>query len=195
MLIVALAALVVPGYLLARALQVPAAPAAASPGGKGPYQATFPVSPGRLDAAIEVRAVDGALLDRWTEVAPVPDPAAPLALSRPRLVRALHAPGQPFPAAAADTVYLASRSLRRGDRVAVQFDVYAAAGSSPALAIELLNQGGVVLGLLPARPLGGSTYRAELPLVSLAPGTFLLRIRATSADRTATEALAFKVMN
>ena len=83
----------------------------------------------------------------------------------------------------------ARREFRAGDTLSVFCEVYdhsSGTANAPAIATELLSSAGVVAARSLNRPQDvtrtGGTYRyaTQVPLASIAPGDYTLRIRATT---------------
>jgi VWFA-related protein len=159
----------------------------------GRAMAKFVMEPGTtilrftsLDAANEV-------LDRWTQDVNVPElEGAELALATPRFLlarspfefRALQSP---------ETPPSASRRLRKSDRLLVEIEAYARSGT-PELSVDLLNQKGESLVTLPVPASASGKARVEVPLQSLAPATYVLKITARSAERQVEHHSPFRIV-
>jgi hypothetical protein len=95
---------------------------------------------------------------------------------------------------APETTPAASRRLRKTDRVLVEIEYHSAAGT-PEIETELLNQKGVSLVTLPVPAAeAGNTMRVELPLQSLAPAVYVLRVRAKTADEHVEQHVPFRIV-
>ncbi|HXG87519.1 MAG TPA: VWA domain-containing protein [Vicinamibacterales bacterium] len=139
------------------------------------------------DAADEV-------LDRWTEDVTVPPFAADaLALATPRFLLARSAFELRALQSANEITPAASRRLRKTDRVLVELEYYSPSGA-PELVVELLNQKGVSLVTLPVPAAEGNTARVEVPLSSLAPAVYVLRVRARTADKQVEQHVPFRIV-
>ncbi len=147
-----------------------------------------PSAEGTIDlaeaAAVVLRftaeAEDGTALDRWDQATTVPRfTGAPLALGTPRVlrgrsaleVRAIERGDDPSPAAA--------RIFSRTDRIIVVIPCYGEPCGRDASA-ALLNAQGQPLVDLPAPAFANGALRLALPVGSLAPGTYALRVTAGS---------------
>jgi hypothetical protein len=117
---------------------------------------------------------------------------AELALATPRFLlarspfefRALQSP---------ETPPSASRRLRKSDRLLVEIEAYARSGT-PELSVDLLNQRGESLVTLPVPAAESGKARVEVPLQSLAPATYVLKITARSAERQAEHHSPFRIV-
>jgi hypothetical protein len=72
-------------------------------------------------------------------------------------------------------------------------ECYAAAGTTPELTVELLNGKGDLLRKLDAPPLAEGRMRMTLPVGSLAPSTYVLRISAVAGEQSAQQLAAFRI--
>ena len=159
-----------------------------------PATARFALSPGKSTLRFTSYDAKNEVLDRWPEDISVPAIAKePLALATPRFLlarsafelRALQTAPQATPAA--------SRRLRKTDRLLVEIEYYSAAGT-PEIVTELLNQKGDSLVTLPVPGAAGNKVRLEIPLQSLAPAVYVLRVRAKTADRQVEQHVPFRVV-
>jgi hypothetical protein len=93
----------------------------------------------------------------------------------------------------ADAVPTAAREFSRIERLLVRVPVYAPAGA-PALKAHILNRSGSAMAELPvsssAKP---DVQQIELPLATLAPGEYVLEIKAGDQDGDAKELVGFRV--
>ncbi|MDP1568926.1 MAG: VWA domain-containing protein [Vicinamibacterales bacterium] len=173
-----------------------AAPATIATGAAdAPTMAHFDLDPGTWSMRLTARDAEGATIDRWVQPLVVPDLVdQPLLISTPRFLRArspfelraLRANPSPSPTA--------SRRFRRTDRVLVDIGVVIAPGVPVDLVTELLNTEGKVLAPLPVSPPEDGLSRLELPLSSLAQGTYLLRIRAKAGEYEVQQHDAFRIV-
>ncbi len=159
-----------------------------------PATARFALSPGRSVLRFTSYDAKNEVLDRWPEDVSVPAIAKqPLALATPRFLlarsafelRALQTTAQATPAA--------SRRLRKTDRLLVEIECYSAAGA-PELVAELLNQKGDSLVTLPVPAATENKVRVEVPLQSLAPAVYVLRVRAMNADKQVEQHVPFRIV-
>ena len=85
------------------------------------------------------------------------------------------------------------REFSRTDRIFVRVAAYGAGG--PALSAHLLNRGGQPMSELPvtppAAPLTDATI--DLPVAGIAPGEYVLEIKATGEGGDAKELVGFRV--
>jgi hypothetical protein len=87
----------------------------------------------------------------------------------------------------------ASRRLRKTDRLLVELEAYSASGT-PEMVAELLNQKGESLVTLPVPAAEDNKSRLEIPLQSLAPAVYVLRVRARTALYHAEQHVPFRIV-
>jgi VWFA-related protein len=156
--------------------------------------ARFVLPAGRSTLRFTTFDEDGEVLDRWTEDLNVPALAtASLSLATPRLLLARSAFELRALQSAPDTAPTATRRVRKTDRLLVELEAHSAAGV-PELVAELLNQKGEPLVTLPVPALSNNKARFELPLQSLAPAVYVLRVRAKNADAQVEQLAPFRVV-
>jgi hypothetical protein len=146
---------------------------------------------------LSVEGGGGSLMDTEVRDVKVPDFSAPLAaLSTPAVVRARTIPEFRTIVGQTDVVPTATRVFRRTDRLLIRFDTYGAGGSTPEVKARLLNRSGQSMSdvaIQPA-PAGGNARQIDLALAGLAPGEYVLEIKASGSEKDeATELVAFRV--
>jgi VWFA-related protein len=155
--------------------------------------ARFAMEPGKSLLRFTSYDGDGELLDRWANEVTVPDFSGPVTLATPRFLLAR----SPFELrallSAPAATPTASRRLRKSDRLLVELEAYAAAGP-PDLALELLNQKGESLVSIPVAAPASGHPRVEIPLQSLAPATYVLKVIARTADHRAEQHVPFRIV-
>lgn len=146
---------------------------------------------------LRLTAVDaaGATIDRFTQTVTLPaygPDAAAMATPRflrartPAELRAIEADPQVAPAA--------RRTFSRTDRVLVDLAwLGLARAPDTTVQAELLSRDGQRLAALDVRATGDSQARLTVPVGSLAPGTYLLRVSARAGDRACEQLAAFAV--
>ncbi|MEO8677805.1 MAG: VWA domain-containing protein [Vicinamibacterales bacterium] len=161
--------------------------------GEIPIMAVFQFPPGRQKLRMTSMTKAGDTIDRWVQTMTIPALAAEaIGLSTPRFLRARSVPelraieANPAPAPAA------SRRFRPSERVLVEIECYAD-GEAPEMTFELLNGKGDVLRKLDAPPLTNGRLRMTLPVGSLAPSVYVLRVVAAKGDQSAQQLTAFRV--
>ena len=96
--------------------------------------------------------------------------------------------------AAATPVPTAKRAFSRTERIYFRFDAYGPAGTTPTIAMRLLNnRGDSMAALPPPATREGSTFEAEFSLGALPPGDYLIEIAATSGSDTSRMLLAVRI--
>ncbi|MDH4065522.1 MAG: VWA domain-containing protein, partial [Acidobacteriota bacterium] len=151
--------------------------------GDVPTVASFQLQPGAAALKVTVRSPGGSVLDRWTQSLVVPSYAsAALRLGTPRVfrarslaeARAFEADPQPTPTA--------SRRFRRTDRLVIDVP-YTVQSGEPKIQASLTNRDGKVLAPLELAPGPTGVARVALPLASMAPSTYTVRVEvAAGAD-------------
>ena len=170
-------------------------PAQVIGGGPGelPLLARFELPPGRQRLRFTSLTAAGDIIDRWIVNQAIPDfSKSSLVLATPKVLRArnmIEFRAIEANAAAAPT---AATRFAATDRVLVEIECHAE-GPAPVLAVDLLNAKGDVLRALEAPVLTNGRARMQLPMASLANGTYVLRITATAGEQTAEQWLAFRV--
>jgi hypothetical protein len=94
---------------------------------------------------------------------------------------------------APQTAPTATRRLRKSDRLLVEVEAHSVSGE-PEIVAELLNQKGTSLVTLPVPALTNNKARFEVPLQSLAPAVYVLRIRAKNADKQLEQHAPFRIV-
>ena len=155
--------------------------------------ANYQLKPGPLALRLTVRTSGGAVLDRWTQSLVVPDySAAPLKLGTPRVfrtrslaeTRAFEADASPTPSA--------SRRFRRTDRIVIDVP-YETNSGQPEFRAQLTNRDGKVLAPLPLAKGPDGVARVVMPLASLAPSTYTVRVEVKAGDEQGAQVVAFTV--
>jgi hypothetical protein len=155
--------------------------------------ASYQLKPGPQALRLTVRSEGGAVLDRWTQSLVVPDySTAPLKLGTPRVfrtrtlaeTRAFEANPRPTPSA--------SRRFRRTDRLVIDVP-YTVTSGQPDIRAQLTNREGKVLAALPLATGPEGVARVVMPLASLAPSTYTVRIEVSAGDDEGVQVVAFTV--
>jgi VWFA-related protein len=162
--------------------------------GDTPTVASFQLKPGAAALRVTLRSPGGSVIDRWTQSLVVPDyAAAPLKIGTPRVfrtrtlaeVRAFDADPQPTPTA--------SRRFRRTDRLVIDVPYTADAGDTTVEA-KLTNREGKILAPLTVATNGpDNVARVVLPLASLAPSTYTVRVEVNAGPNAGAQVVAFTV--
>ena len=86
------------------------------------------------------------------------------------------------------------RRFRPTDRVLVDLAAYTTDGGAPTVTAELLGSQGAPLVSLPVPALDAGRARIEIPVRSLAQGTYVLRVRAALGERAAERLETFRIV-
>lgn len=158
-----------------------------------PTMASFELPPGTAALKVTARTAGGSVADRWTQPLVVPDytdgglqMGTPIVYRTRTLMetRAFDADPSPTPTA--------SRQFRRTDRLVVDVP-WTAPDGAPEVTAELTNQAGDSLAPLEVASTDGGRARVVLPLASLAPSTYVVRVDAAAGGDEATQQVAFTV--
>lgn len=178
----------------------PAVPSGGATNGGGAAQrpasmVSFDASPGTMQLRVSVEGVDAQVLDTETRDIAVPDLTSPRpALGTPRVLRARTARELLQLKAEPDSVPTPAREFSRTDRLLVRVPVYGPGASTPALSVHVLNRAGQAMTELAVAPGGAPTVQQiEVPLAGLAPGEYLIEIKAAGEGGDVTELVGFRV--
>ncbi|HUK33682.1 MAG TPA: VWA domain-containing protein, partial [Vicinamibacterales bacterium] len=161
---------------------------------KGPSQVSFDAPPGTMQLRLSVEGASAGVIDSEIRDVVVPDltkttttlgtPAVYRART-PRELQQMKADPQSVPATA--------REFSRTDRIFVRVPVYGA--GAPSLSVHLLNRGGQAMSEVPVTaPVGPATESIiDVPVASLAPGEYILEIKASGEGGEAKELVGFRV--
>ena len=183
----------VPDVALAAAAAPPAAGAAASSRGS---RVTFEAKPGKMQLRLSVEGAGAQVLDSEIRDIIVPDLTAPQpTLGTPEVFRARTARDYQQLKADPDAVPVAMREFSRTDRVLIRVPAYAPGNTVPALTARLLNRDGQAMTDLPVSPSAASPsqQQIDLPLAGLAPGEYVIEVKATGEGGEAKELIGFRV--
>jgi len=160
--------------------------------GELPLVAQLDLTPGRQRIRFTSQTAAGDTLDRWIQTVSLPTFDGTLALATPRFLRARTAielraiEANPSPAPVATTRF------RPSERVLVDVPYYSP-GGAPAMTVQLLNGKGDLLRPLDAPPPADGRLRVTLPVASLAPSVYVLRVAALLGDQASEQLVAFRV--
>lgn len=161
--------------------------------GDMPTVASFQLKPGAAALKVTLRTPGGAVIDRWTQSLAVPDyAAASLKIGTPRVfrtrtpaeARAFDADSQPTPTA--------TRRFRRTDRLVIDVPFVTDVGD-PTIEAKLTNREGKVLAPLTLANGPDGVARIMLPLASLAPSTYAVRVEVNAGSDAGAQVVAFTV--
>ncbi len=160
----------------------------------GPSQVTFDVPPGTMQLRLSVEGANAGVIDSEIRDVPVPDltktttslgTPAVFRARTPRELQQMKADPQAIPAA--------TREFSRTDRVFVRVPVYGA--GAPAVSVHLLNRTGQAMSEIPvtkgSAPDTDTTF--DVPVASLAPGEYVVEIKATGEGGDAKELVGIRV--
>ena len=89
---------------------------------------------------------------------------------------------------------ITTREFSRTDRLLVRVPAYGAGGTTAVLGVRLLNRAGQAMTALAAAPAGApGVQQVEVPLAGLAPGDYLIEIKASGDSGAATEIVGFRL--
>jgi len=165
----------------------------ASPAPKTPGRVTFDAAPGKIQLRVSVEGAGSQVLDTEIREITVPDlTGGQTLLGTPELFRARTVREFQQLKADADPIPLATREFSRADRLMVRIPAYGTSGA-PALKVQLLNRSGSAMSALTPTPAPkDGEQQVDLPLAALAPGEYVLEIKAVDGD--ATELIGFRVV-
>jgi VWFA-related protein len=169
---------------------------AAAPGQGGRAPAVVPLHPGPVSLRFTARTAAEEVVERWEQRLAVPDFAAePVALATPRFHRVRSIAEKRALDAATDPPPLAVRTFEHRDRVFVDLTCYTTPGGQAVQwSAALLGVNGSELRPLQVPAPASGRVRLELPIVGLAPGTYVLKVRASVGTTTAEQLVAFQVV-
>ena len=188
----------VPDLALASTGGAPAAP----PGTAGPAPArlpsriTFEAPPGKMQLRLSIEGAAAQVLDSETREITVPDLTAPQpALGTAEVFRARTVRDAQLLKADPDAIPSTAREFSRTDRLFVRVPAYAPGDSVPVVTARLLNRAGQAMADLPVSPspLAKSQQQIDLPLAGLAPGDYILEVKATGEGGEAKQLVGFRV--
>jgi len=155
--------------------------------------ARFVLEPGPVSFRMTVRAPDGSEVDRWTDRLVVPDYSDDeVELGTPRVYRTRSLLESRRFDGGTESMPTVARHFRRTDRLVIDVP-WAASTGPPDVSARLTSRDGVSLTTLPLVSNEGGRARIVLPLVNLAPSTYVVRVDATMGDERATQQVAFTV--
>jgi len=163
--------------------------------GAVPSRITFDANPGKVQIRMSVTGAASQVLDSETREITVPDLTSPqTTIGTPEVLRA-RTPRE-FQQLKVDPagIPVAAREFSRTDRLIVRVAAYGPGGTAPTLSVHLLNRAGSAMSELPAAaaPIAG-VQQVEVPLAALAPGEYVIEIKATGEGGEAKELVGFRV--
>ena len=184
----------VPDVALASANPSAAAGADGGSPPRAPSRVVFEAAPGKMQLRLSVEGAGSSVLDSEVRDIVIPDLTSPqtslgtpvLFRGRtPREVQQLKADAQAVPAT--------TREFSRTDRVFMRVAAYGV--GAPALSVHLLNRAGQVMSELPvtAPAAPGADALVDVPLAGIAPGDYIIEVKATGEGGEAKELIGFRV--
>ncbi|HWF84633.1 MAG TPA: hypothetical protein VG222_07300, partial [Vicinamibacterales bacterium] len=167
----------------------------ASQAARGPSRVTFEVPPGKMELRVAVEGDASQVLDSEVREITVPDLTSPqISLGTPAVFRARTARDFQQLKADVDAVPQTARDFSRTDRLLIRVPAYGPSGV-PAVTAQLLNRDGKAMADVPVAVAATAQAPAqiELPLAALAPGEYLIEIKATGDGGDAKELVGFRV--
>ena len=163
--------------------------------GAVPSRITFDVNPGKIQLRMSVTGAASQVLDSETREIAVPDlTSTQTMIGTPEVLRARTA--REFQQLKSDPagIPIAAREFSRTDRLIIRVPAYGPGGTTPALSVRLLSRAGSAMSeLAPAPAPTAGMQQVELPLAALAPGEYVVEIKATGEGGEATEHVGFRV--
>jgi len=93
-----------------------------------------------------------------------------------------------------EAIPVVGRQFSRTERVLLRFDAYGPAGTTPKIALRLLNRVGASIADMPApTPAAGNTLDSDLSLSALPPGDYLLEIIATAGEESVKKLIGIRI--
>ncbi|MEO7192317.1 MAG: VWA domain-containing protein [Vicinamibacterales bacterium] len=165
--------------------------------GRSGGQVTFDAPAGTVRIRLTPEDARGTRLDSDEATITVPDlTGTGPQITTPFVYRGRTARDLQQVRAGGTAVPVVRRVFSRTERLLVRFGVYGPGGTTPAVTLRLLNQGGTVMASLPpptAVANAAATLETEVSLASFPPGDYLLEITADSAGETAKQLVAIRV--
>jgi VWFA-related protein len=174
--------------------RLPGSPAGADGGARAPSRVEFEAKPGPMQLRLSVEGAGSGVIDSEVRELVVPDlTTTQTTLGTPAVFRA-RTPRE-FQQFKSDPQAMPStiREFSRLDRIFVRVVAYGA--GSPTVSAHLLNRGGQTMSELavspPVAPATESTV--DVPIASLAPGEYIVELKATGEGGEAKELVGFRV--
>jgi VWFA-related protein len=179
---------------VALASSAPASATAAGGTGRGPSRVVFDAPPGTMQLRLSVEGATAGVIDTEIREVVVPDlTKTQTALSTPVVYRARTPRELQQMKSDAQAVPATLREFSRTDRIFVRVAAYGAGG--PKLSAHLLNRTGQAMSELPVTepttPMTESMI--DVPLAGIAPGEYVLEIKAEGEAGEAKELVGFRV--
>jgi hypothetical protein len=167
---------------------------AAGASGRGPQRVVFDVPPGTMQLRLSVEGATAGVIDSEIRDVVVPDlTKTQTMLSTPIVYRARTPRELQQMKTDLQAVPATLREFSRTDRIFVRVQAYGAGG--PKLEAHLLNRAGQPMQDLPVTAPTDPTGEPiiDLPVAGIAPGEYVLEIKATGEGGEAKELVGFRV--
>jgi VWFA-related protein len=163
--------------------------------GAVPSRITFDANPGKVQIRMSVTGAASQVLDSETREITVPDLTSPqTTIGTPEVLRARTPRELQQLKADPAGIPVAAREFSRTDRLIVRVAAYGPGGTAPTLSVHLLNRAGSAMSELPTAPAPtAGVQQVEVPLAALAPGEYVIEIKATGEGGEAKELVGFRV--
>lgn len=173
-----------------------AAPASRQAGAVEASRTVFDATPGKMQIRLSMESPAGDVVDTEIKEIDVPDFTTPqAALGTPILLRARSAVEARTVRADPAAVPSALREFRRTDQLLIRVVSYGPGQTPPKTTARLLSRGGQAMRDLPIEPSSDSLpfNQIDLPLAPLAPGEYLIEIKAEGEGKNTRQMVAFRV--
>jgi VWFA-related protein len=166
-------------------------PQASTPAG----QTTFEAPAGTVTVRIESANATGRRIESGEATIDVPDFSATGAqITTPVVFRGRTARDLQQVRSAPSPLPTTRRAFARAERLLFRFAVYGPAGTTPAVAMRVLNrQGDAMASMPPPTRTEGASFESEFSLSAFPPGEYLLEIAADANGETAKKLVAIRV--
>jgi hypothetical protein len=160
-----------------------------------PSRVTFDAPPGKMQLRLSVEGAGSQVLDTEVREITVPDlTSAQTVLGTPAVFRARTVRDLQQLKSDPDAVPVPARDFSRTDRMLIRVPAYGPGGTSPRLSVHLLNRAGNAMTELTATPAPSPTEQSiDVPLTGLAPGEYVVEIKADGDGGGAQELVGFRV--
>jgi hypothetical protein len=161
---------------------------------RAPSRVVFDAAPGKMQLRLSVEGAGAGVLDSEVRDIVVPDlTSTQTSLGTPVLFRARTPREIQQLKADAQAVPATTREFSRTDRVFMRVAAYGA--GAPALSVHMLNRAGQPMSELPvtAPAMAGGDALVDVPLAGIAPGDYIIEVKAAGEGGEAKELIGFRV--
>jgi VWFA-related protein len=168
-----------------------------NPAVRGPQRLTFEVPPGRIQVKYAIRDSSESTIDTDVRELSIPDLSAPqVGLSTPGIYRARTAPEAQQILKDPNAIPAVAREFRRTERLIIRTQAYGPGTEVPEVSARLLNRIGTAMQDIPVTlDQQSGQAQIDLPLSGIAPGEYLIDVRASGQGGEAKHLVAFKVVS